>query len=117
MDLIDCDDCWAVCHRTEFMSHSIVFAVMLALLPDQSLDSRRKEKTDLLNGKLRQRKAQTDIETVKFTGAVRNTSIGDMATMDPEKMGLEQSIGDEATRLPRPDRSLDDAATQVNRLA
>ena len=97
-----------------FMSNSIVFAVMLALLPDQSLDSRRKAKKELLNDKLRQRKERTSMETVKLTGAVLNTSIGDMATMDPEKIGMEHSIGDQATRLPLRERSLGDAATQVN---
>ncbi len=97
-----------------FMSNSIVFLVLLALLPDQSLDSRRKEKKDLLNAKLGQRKSQSNSDTVKFTGAMRNTSVGDMATIDPEKIGLEQSISDQATRLPIRDRSIGDAATQNN---
>ncbi len=97
-----------------FMSNSIVFLVLLALLPDQSLDSRRKEKRELLTAKLRQRKTQANYDTVKFTGAMRNTSLGDMATIDPEKIGLEQSISDQATQLPLPDRSIGDAATQFN---
>ncbi len=97
-----------------FISNSIVFLIMLALLPDQSLVSRRKEKKELLNAKLKQRKAQAEIDTVGFTGVMRNTSVGDMATMDPEKIGLQQSIGDQATRQPLHDRSLRDAATQVN---
>lgn len=97
-----------------FLSNSIVFAMMLALMPDKSLEARRKEKKDLLKVKLQHRKAH--VETVKFTNAMRNTSIGDMATMDPEKIGLEQSIGDQATRMPGFERSIGDAATRVSPL-
>ena len=97
-----------------FMSNSIVFLVILSLLPDRSLDHRRKEKKELLNAKLRQRKAQSKTETVGFIGVIRNTSIGDMATIDPEKIGLDQSLGDQETRKPLRDPSLGDAATQVN---
>lgn len=80
-----------------FLSNSIVFAMMLALIPDKSLEARRKAKKDLLKEKLLHR--QTQVVSPQFAGAVRTTSIGDMATLDPEKMGMEGSIGDQATQM------------------
>ena len=95
-----------------FMSNSIVFAILLALLPDQSLESRRQEKKRILEERLRQR--QSIPVASNIVGSVQNTSIGDMATLDLEKIGMQQSIGDQATRLPFTDRSIGDAATQAN---
>ena len=95
-----------------FMSNSIVFAIMLALLPDQSLESRRQAKKKVLGEQLR--KSQSVPIASPIAGSVRNTSIGDMTTMDPEKIGVQMSIGDQATYLPSLDRSIGGAPTQAN---
>lgn len=101
---------------TCFFTSSLVFAVFLALLPDRSLERRRNEKKKLLQAKMRmRRKVPVQLE---IRGANINTSLGDMATMDPEKLGqngnaFDRSIGDQATCMPVQDRSLGDADTYM----
>jgi hypothetical protein len=97
-----------------FLSHSLVFVVMLGLMPDRSLESRRLEKKKLLQGKLRSRRITNG--NAITVGAILNTSIGDMATMDLERMGMQQSIGDQATAMPASEQlntSFSDASTRV----
>lgn len=91
------------------LGNSIIFAVLLALLPDRSLEARRQVKRDLLAEKLRARKCP--FPTMTTAGGIVQTSVGDMATIDPEKLGV--SMGDQPTSLGNMDRSLGDQATHA----
>ncbi len=97
-----------------FLSNSIVFAIMLALLPDRSLEKRRSEKRALLLEKLRHR--QLGATPHGLAGTKLHTSLGDMATFDPERLGMAQSIGDQETCQPIDELSLGHASTRTHLL-
>ncbi len=92
------------------LSNSIVFVIILSLLPDKSVEQKREAKRKLLREKLTRRRA--NFEDIPYANLSLDTSIGDMATFDPERMGM-MSIGDQATQMPVFNRSLDDAPTQL----
>lgn len=102
------------------LGNSIICAVLLALLPDRSLEARRHALRNGLTEKLRTRRG---LSLVTSLSGVVHTSIGDMATMDPEKLGAsmgdqptslgnmeqtpsdrQQSLGDQATFMPKGDQ-------------
>lgn len=106
-------------------SSSLILAVLLALLPDMSLEEKRRAKRELLSRKLKRRR-ELPVQP-EIRGHMLQTSLGDMATFDPEKIAamvslgnhptidprLQRSIGDEVTRMPAMDQSIGDQAARL----
>jgi hypothetical protein len=105
------------------LGNSIIFVVLLALLPDRSLDSRRLAKKKVLADQLRSRPR---LPNAAISPVVVHTSMGDMATFDPERIGFsvgdqptsfgvgQPSSGGQATDQPAVDTSMGDQATRLD---
>ncbi len=92
------------------LANVLFFVVMLAMMPDRSLARRRSAVRRELVAKLQGRRLVAGVAT----GAVAKTSLGDMATYDPEKVrgsGNADSMDDQATYFPNANQSVGDQAT------
>jgi hypothetical protein len=110
------------------LANVLFFVIMLALMPDRSLPRRRSELRRELIAKLQGRRWLG--ATGNSPQAFAKTSLGDMATYDPEKAAgpnhdgsidnqatyfpnANQSVGDQATFMRPSNDALDDQATRM----
>ena len=95
-----------------FLSNVILFAILLAMLPDRSLIRRRQEHLELLRKGMQGSRALASNSLLQVPA--NRPVVEDMATFLPSQRlsAFDASLGDQATSNPSWNRSIGDEQTQ-----
>ncbi len=96
-----------------FLSNVILFAILLAMLPDRSLIRRRQEQLEILRKAMQGNRALASNSLLQIP--TNQSAMEDMATFLPsQRKGLlDASLGDQATSIPSWHQSIGDDQTQL----